>query len=108
MCLPELRSRCYQGCILFWKTKEECITLHFPTSRECQLSLTYGGFPGGSDDKESACNVGDLGSIPGWGQSLGGGPSSPLQYSFLEKSMDRGAWLATVHGVAKSQRLLRD
>ena len=42
------------------------------------------GFPGGSDDKESACNVGDLGSIPGWGRSSGGGNGNPLLYSCLE------------------------
>ena len=47
------------------------------------------GFPGGSDGKESACNVGDLGSIPGLGRSPGEGNSYPLQYSCLENSMDR-------------------
>ena len=61
------------------------------------------GFPGGSDSKESACIVGDLGSIPGSGRSLGGGYDSPLQYPCLKNSTDRGAWRATVHGVAKSQ-----
>ena len=59
------------------------------------------GFPGGSDDKESTCNAGDLGSIPRLGRSPGGGHGNPLQYSFLENLMDRGAWQATVHGVAK-------
>ena len=59
-------------------------------------------FPGGSDGKESACNVGDLGSIPGSGRFPGEGNGNPLQYSCLENSMDRGAWWATVHGVAKS------
>ena len=44
----------------------------------------YMGFPGGSDVKESACNVGDLGSVSGWGRSLGGGDGNPLQYSCLE------------------------
>ena len=58
--------------------------------------------PGGSVGKESACNVGDLGSIPGLGRSPGEGNSYPLQYSSLENSMDRKAWQATVHGVAKS------
>ena len=53
--------------------------------------------------KESACNVGDLGSIPGSGRSPGEGNGNPLQYSCLENSMDGGAWWATVHGVAKSQ-----
>ena len=58
-------------------------------------------FPGGSDSKESACNEGDPGSIPGLGRSSGGGNSSPLQYSCLGNHMDRGAWWATVHGVTK-------
>ena len=59
-------------------------------------------FPGDSDGKESACNVGDLSSIPGLVRSPGEGNSNPLQYSCLENSMDRGAWWATVHGVTKS------
>ena len=59
------------------------------------------GFPGGLDGKESACNVGALGSIPGLGRSPGKGNGHPLQYSCLENSMDREAWQATVHGVAK-------
>ena len=46
----------------------------------------FQGFPGGSDDKESACSVGDLGSIPGLGRSPGGGHGNPLQYSYLESS----------------------
>ena len=49
------------------------------------------GFPGGSDNKESACNAGDLGSIPGLGRSPGEGNGYPLQYSYLENSMDKGA-----------------
>ena len=56
--------------------------------------------------KESACSVGDLGSIPGSGRSPGGGNGNPLQYSGLENPMDRGAWWATVHGVTKSQTQL--
>ena len=60
------------------------------------------GFPGGSDGKESACNVGDLGSIPGLGRSPGEGNGNPLRYPCLENPMDRGAWRATVHGVTKS------
>ena len=60
-------------------------------------------FPGASDGKESACNAEDPGLIPGSGRSLGEGNGNPLQYSCLENSMDRGAWRATVHGVAKSQ-----
>ena len=61
------------------------------------------GFPGGSEGKESTCNPGALGSIPGLGRSPGGGHGYPLQYSCREKPMDRGAWWATVHGAAKSQ-----
>ena len=60
------------------------------------------GFPGSSEGKVSDCNAGDPGSIPGAGISPGGRNGSPLQYSCLENSMDRGAWWATVHGVAKS------
>ena len=51
----------------------------------------------------SACNAGDLGSIPGSGRSPGEGNGYPLQYSCLKKPMDRGAWQATAHGVAKSR-----
>ena len=60
------------------------------------------GFPGGSDSKESVCNAGDLGLIPWLGRSSGEGSGNPLQYSCLENPMDRGAWQATVHSVAKS------
>ena len=59
------------------------------------------GFPGGSDGKESAHNVGDRGSIPGSGRSPGEGNGKPLQYSCLENSMDREAWQATARGVAE-------
>ena len=65
-------------------------------------------FPSGSGGTESACNVGDLGSIAGLGRSPGEGNGNPLQYSFLENSMDGGAWWATVHGVTKSRTLLSD
>ena len=63
-----------------------------------------GGFPGVSDSKESACKVGDPGSISGSGRSPGEGNGNPLQYSCLENPMDRGAWWATVHRVAESNR----
>ena len=56
----------------------------------------------GSDGKVSACNAGDLGSIPGSGRSPGEGNGNPLQYPCLENPMDGGAWWATVHGVEKS------
>ena len=58
--------------------------------------------------KASACNVGDWGSIPGWGRFSGEGYGNPLQCSWLENSMDGGAWWATVHGVAKSRTRLSD
>ena len=61
------------------------------------------GFPGGSAGKESACNVEDLGSIPGLGRSPGEGKGYPLQYSGLENSMD-----CVVYGVAKSRAQLSD
>ena len=64
------------------------------------------GFPGVSDGKQPAYNAGDLGLIPGSGRYPGEGNSNPLQYSCLENSMDRGAWWAVVHGVAKSQTQL--
>ena len=61
-----------------------------------------------TDGRESACNAGHQGSIPGLGRSLGGGNGNPLQYSCLKNSMDRGAWRAIVHGVAKSWTWLSD
>ena len=64
------------------------------------------GFPGSSDGKEFARNVGEVGSIPGSARSPGGGLGNPLQYSYLGNSMDRGAWRAMVHGIAKSQTQL--
>ena len=66
------------------------------------------GFPYSSVSKQSACSAGDLGLILGLGRSLGEGNGNPLQLSCLENPMDRGAWWATVHGVAKSQALLSD
>ena len=63
-------------------------------------------FPGGSDGKASAYNEGDPGSIPELGRSPGEGNGNILQYSCLENPMDRGAWLATVHGIANSRTRL--
>ena len=63
--------------------------------------LSFQGFPGSSDGKESPCNVGDPGSIPGSASSHGEGNGNPVQYPCLENFMDREAWWATVHGVAK-------
>ena len=61
------------------------------------------GLPSGSAVKESACNVGDLGSIPGLGRSPRKGNGYPLQYSYPENPRDRRAWWAAVHGVAQSR-----
>ena len=61
------------------------------------------GFLGGSDGKESACNVGDTGSVPGLGKYPGEWNGNLFQCSCLEKSMDREAWRARVRVVAKSQ-----
>ena len=65
-----------------------------------------GGFPGGSNGKESACNAEDSGSIPWLGRSPGERNGYPLQYSCLENAKDRGAWWATVNGVTKSRTWL--
>ena len=59
------------------------------------------GFPGSSDDKESACNAWDLGLIPGFGRFPGEGNDKPLRYSWLENFMDRGAWPATIQRIVK-------
>ena len=81
------------GCQKFYKE------LHF---------VCLPGFPSGSDGKESACNPGDLGSIPEVGRSHGEGNGNPLQYYCLENLMDREACQATVHGVTKSRIRLSD
>ena len=65
-------------------------------------------FPGGSDDKESACNVGDLGLILGLGRFAREGNINPLQYPCLENSMDSGDWWVTVHGITNTQRQVSD
>ena len=79
-----------------------------PWIRDRLPTPVFLGVPGGSNGEESTCNVGDMGSIPGLGRSPGEGNGYPPQYSCLENSMNRGAWQATVHGVAKSQTRLSD
>ena len=74
-----------------------------PLEKEQATDGVFLGFPGGSDSKESACNVGDLGLILGFGRSPGEGQVNPFQYSCLENPMDRGAWCAAIHGIKKSQ-----
>ena len=80
----------------------------FPVNQLRLPSPSKWGFPGGSDGKDSARNAGDPGSTPGLGRSPGEGKGYPLQYSCLENPMDRAAWQAMVHGVAKSQTRLSD
>jgi len=65
------------------------------------MPIRFEGFPGGSSGKESASNAGDPGLILASGRSPGEGNGNPLQYSCLGNPMDRGAWWATVHGVAR-------
>ena len=74
----------------------------------CISLMISEGFPAGSDDKESACSAGDLGSISELGQSLGEENGYSLQFSYLENSMDRGALWAIVYRVTKSWTQLRD
>ena len=73
-----------------------------PWRRDRLPIAVFMGFPGGADGKESACNAGDLGSIPGLRRAPGRGHGNPLQYSCLENPHGKGAWWATVHGVTKS------
>ena len=73
--------------------------------------MIFRGFPGAAGGEEpptSAADITGVGSVPGWGRSAGGGQGNPLQGSYLEHPMDRGAWWATVHGVAESQTRLSD
>ena len=67
------------------------------------ININQWSFRVGSNGKEFACNVGERGSIPGSGRSPGKGTGYPLQYSYLENSMDTGAWQATIHGATKNQ-----
>ena len=76
---------------------------HLLICRRLSFSLN---FPGDSVVKHLSASAGDTGSIPGSGRSPGGGNGNPLQYSCLRNPMDRGAWRATDHGVAKSQTQL--
>ena len=85
-----------------------CAVVHGVTKSQTRLSLwtelntmSFQGFPHNSVGKKSACNAGDLGSIPGSRRSPGEGNGNPLQYSCLENPMDRGTWRATVHGVTR-------
>ena len=92
--------------ILHFNNDTQITPKFLPHKSYLELIFSHIGFPGGSEVKASACNVGDLGSIPGLGRSPGEGNGNPLQYSCLENPMDRGAWWAT--RVAKSQTWLSD
>jgi len=96
---------CWLSVCLLWKEKKKSIQIFRLFSNwivcffdaELNEFFIYFGYwlPGSSDSKESACNVGNLASIPGSGRSPGEGNGNPLQYSCLENPMDRGAWWAT-------------
>ena len=79
------------------------IYIYIYTHKYIRIHGHIWGFPGISGGKESACNTGSLGLIPGLGRSPGEGHSNPLQCSCLENAMDRGAWRATVQSVTKRQ-----
>ena len=87
--------------LIFLKVLFICLFLSFPGGLDDKDSA-FGDFPGSSHGKESACNAGELSSIPGSGRSPGEGNGHPLQYSCLENPMDRGIWWVTVHGVPES------
>ena len=88
-----------------WKNLPLCL---FCLKEKIATGFQTCGFPCSSVGKESACNGGDLGLIPGLGRSPGEGNGNPLQYYCLENPMDRGAWWATVHGVTESRTRLSD
>ena len=89
--------------LLLWRWRKES---RDPQKRKWPFAYSQRGFPDSSDGKESACNAGDPGSIPGSGRSSGEGNGNPLQCPCLENPTERGAWQTTVHGVAKSQTWL--
>ena len=103
---------------MFWLSLEPellyCL-VYFTTlfTNQMQLSIKWLGFPGSSAHKESTCNAGvtgvsgDVGSNPGLERSPGGERGNPLEYSCLENPMDREAWQAIVHRVAKSWTWLK-
>ena len=96
------------------KTQKFCLLIQHRSSLQVlkpncgSTSIVCSGFRGGSDGKESACNAGDLGLIPGLGRSPGGEHGNPVQYSCLENPIDKRVWQATIHGVIKSQTQLSE
>ena len=92
-------------------TRDQTANIHWiiEKAKEFQKNICfYKGFPCSSVGKESACSAEDAGLIPGLGRSRGEGNGNLLQYPCLENLMDKGAWWAAVHGVAKSQARLGD
>ena len=81
--------------------KTQLATSNYSLRSNSYILMYMMGFPGGSVVKEYVYNAGDMGLIPGSGRSPGEGNGNPLQYSFLEKPMDRGDWRATVHRISK-------
>ena len=76
----------------WWATYSPPVAKSRTRLSDFTFTLSELGLPGGSDGKESACNEGDLGSVPGWERSPGEGNGNPLQYSCLENSKDGGTW----------------
>ena len=97
--------KCYQSIIIPCKTKH---FKHFNYHQTCYLvsNIAVGGFPGGSDVKESACSAGDPDLIPESGITPRGENGNPLHFYCLENPMDRGVWQTIVHGVTKSRTKL--
>ena len=90
--------------VIKWKNREKLVVSTTLLVQTIIVAIWYAmGFPGGSDGKESTSSVGDLGSLPGSGRSLGERNGNLLQDACLENLMDRGAWWTTVHRVTKSQ-----
>ena len=104
--INSFKLKCLWGTNIFLRTKRKYgIPMHLVIKGK-DFIKQYLGFPGGSDGKESACNAGGPGSTPGSGRSPRERNGNPLYYSCLENFMDRRAWWATAHGVAKSQTWL--
>ena len=97
-------TACASFCVFFSQFLLPCVLIEL---FHC-LSYWDNCVPQWLNSNASACNAGDLGLIPGWGRSPGGGNGNPFQYSCLENPMDRGVWWTTVHGLLKSWTWLSD